>query len=121
MTDGQLMMPAAPSEAWQQAQVLAMRQLGDLMSAQTKRIEGLGEAVQDVRDRVIRMEAQEINKSVESLRAELRAAQTRIDQLESQRDRVQGVAAFTSWISRVGPWLFAIAAGLWAGKETLSR
>lgn len=121
MSNGEVLMPTGTSEAWQQAQVLAMRQLGELVAAQTKRIDSQTELMMDMRDRLIRLEAQEVHKDVEALRSDLRAAQTRIDQLEAQRDRVQGVAAFTSWLSRVAPWLLAMFAAAWAGRETLSK
>lgn len=102
-------------EALHQAQILTLRQIGENVAAQTKRLEGLTGKVDDVRERLTRLEAQEAGKLVEALRGELRAALGRIDILESQRDRVEGVAAFWTWLARSGPWLAAGAAAFLAG------
>lgn len=118
---GEVLMPVGTLEAWQQAQVLALRQFSEHIAALTNRFDEQTKVLQDVRDRVIRMEAQEVHKDVEALRTELKAAQARIGQLESQRDRVQGVAAFSTWLSKVGPWLLAMIAAAWAGRESLSK
>lgn len=114
-SDGELMMPVGNQEAWHQAQVLAMRQMAENLSAQTKRIEGMSSKVDDVRERLIRLEAQETAKAVDAVEAKLQAALSRIDTLESQRDRVAGVAAFSSWIARSAPWLLAGVAAFLAG------
>lgn len=102
-------------EALHQAQILTLRQVGENVAAQTKRLEGLTGKIDDVRERLTRLEAQEAGKLVEALRGELRAALGRIDLLESQRDRVEGVAAFWTWLARSGPWLAAGAAAFLAG------
>lgn len=103
-------------ETLHQAQILTLRQIGDNVAAQTKRLEGLTAKVDDVRERLARLEAQEAGKLVDALRVELRGALGRIDVLEAQRDRVEGVAAFWTWLARSGPWfaagLAAFAAGL---------
>ncbi|HMO43658.1 MAG TPA: hypothetical protein PKB04_10135 [Phenylobacterium sp.] len=93
------------------AQVVALRQIGEHVAAQTARLEGLAAKMDDVRERLARLEAQEAGKLFESLRGELKAALARIDQLESQRDRVAGAADFWTWLGRSSPWL---AAGLLA-------
>ena len=80
------------AEALHQAQILTLRQIGDNVAAQTKRLEGLTNKVDDVRERLARLEAQEAGKLVEALRGELRTALGRIDLLEAQRDRVDDVA-----------------------------
>lgn len=120
-TDGELMMPVGTAEAWHQAQVLALRQISENLAAQTKRIEGLTGKVDDVRERLTRLEAQETMKVVEEVRGELKAALARVDQLEAHKDRAVGVAAFTAWLSKVAPWLLAMGAAVWAGRETISK
>lgn len=103
------------AEALHQAQILTLRQIGDNVAAQTKRLEGLTNKVDDVRERLARLEAQKADKLVEALREELRTALGRIDLLEAQRDRVEGVAAFWTWLARCGPWLAAGLAAFAAG------
>lgn len=102
-------------EALHEAQVLTLRQIGENLAAQTKRLEGLTGKVDDVRERLARLEAQEAGKLVEALRGELRGALSRIDLLEAQRDRVVGVAAFWAWLARSGPWLAGGLAAFLAG------
>lgn len=103
------------AEALHQAQILTLRQIGDNVAAQTKRLEGLTAKVDDVRERLVRLETQEAGKLVEALRGELRVALARIDSLESQRDQVVGVASFGNWLVRSGPWLAAGVAAFLAG------
>jgi hypothetical protein len=98
-----------------QAHVLALRQIGDNLVAQTKRLEGLTTKVDDVRERLVRLEAQEAGKLVDSLRGELKSALFRIDVLEAQRDKAMGVASFWAWLMRSAPWLAAGGAAFLAG------
>lgn len=103
------------ADALQQAQILTLRQIGDNVAAQTKRLEGLTTKVDDVRERLVRLEAQEAGKLVEAVCGDLRSAVNRIDALEAQRDRVVGVAAFWTWLVRSGPWLAAGVVAFLAG------
>jgi hypothetical protein len=95
--------------ALQKTQILTLQQIGENLSAQTRRLEGLTIKVDDVRERLVRLEAQEAGKLVEGVRGELKTALERLDALEAQRDRAVGVAWFWGWISRSAPW---VAAGL---------
>ncbi|OXE35486.1 MAG: hypothetical protein CGW95_13505 [Phenylobacterium zucineum] len=93
----------------QKTQIITLQQIGENLAAQTRRLEGLTVKVDDVRERLVRLEAQEAGKLVEGVRGDLKIALERLDALEAQRDRVVGVAWFWGWISRSAPWL---AAGL---------
>lgn len=115
MTTSVQLPPNDFAEALHQAQILTLRQIGDNVAAQTKRLEGLTTKVDDVRERLVRLETQEAGKLVEVLRGDLRAALNRIDALESQRDQVVGIAAFWTWLVRSGPWLAAGVAAFLAG------
>ncbi len=95
--------------ALQESQINTLQQIGASLGALTRRLEGLTVKVDDVRERLVRLEAQEAGKLVDGVRGELQLALGRLDALESQRDRVVGVAWFWGWISRSAPW---IAAGL---------
>ena len=94
---------------FQEIQIVTLQQIGEHLSAQTRRLEALTAKVDDVRERLVRLEAQEAGKLVDGVRGELKAALERLDALEAQRDRVAGVAWFWGWISRSAPW---VAAGL---------
>ena len=102
-------------EALQSAQILTLRQIGENVAAQTRRLEGLTTKVDDVRERLVRLETFETGKMVDTLRSELKAAVVRVDLLEAQRDRVAGVASFWSWLVRSAPWLAAGIAAFVAG------
>ncbi|MBC7168428.1 hypothetical protein [Phenylobacterium sp.] len=108
-------MPSGDAHGWTEAQVFALRQIGENVAAQTARLEGLAAKMDDVRERLARLEAQEAGKLVDSLRSELKTALSRIDALESQRDRVAGVADFWAWLGRSAPWLAAGVAAFLAG------
>jgi hypothetical protein len=111
-------MDAHPTDAdstLHSAQIFALRQIGDNVAAQTRRLEGLTAKVDDVRERLVRLEAQEAGKLVEAVRGDLKAALARIDLLEAQRDKVAGVAVFWTWIGRSAPWLAAGLAAFLAG------
>jgi hypothetical protein len=102
-------------QALDQAHILTLRQIGDNLAAQTKRLEGLTSKVDDVRERLVRLEAQEAGKLVDALRGELKGALFRIDVLEAQRDKAIGVASFWAWFMRNAPWLTAGGAAFLAG------
>ena len=110
------MTPAANSEfRLQDAHLFALQQISENLAAQTKRLEGLTLKVDDVRERLVRLEAQEAGKLVEAVRFDLKAAFARIDLLEAQRDKVFGVGALWTWLVRSGPWLAAGFAAFLAG------
>lgn len=95
--------------------LFALQQISDNLSAQTRRLEGLTEKIDDVRERLVRLESQEAGKLVEAVRGDLKGALSRIDQLEAQRDKVVGVGAFWAWLVRSGPWLVAGIAAFLSG------
>ncbi|CAN5519895.1 hypothetical protein BH10PSE5_BH10PSE5_34240 [soil metagenome] len=99
----------------QQAQILTLQQIGENLAAQTRRLEGLTSKVDDVRERLVRLEAQEAGKLVEGLRSDLKAAVARVDLLEAARDKVEGAAAFWNWVVKSAPWLAAGISAFLAG------
>jgi len=100
------MMPMTKPDALQHIEITVLRQLGENIAAQTRHLEGLTDKVNDVRERVIRIEARETEKHVEDL-------EQRIKTLEDSRNQVRGVTAFGAWLAQSAPWLLAgIAAAL---------
>ena len=100
---GEIMMPVAPSEALQHIEITVLRQIGENIAAQTRRLENLSDKVDDVRERVIRIEARETDKEVDLLEA-------RVAALEASGNRVSGATAFGSWLVQAAPWLVAAGA-----------
>lgn len=67
----EIMTPVPTVEALRQAEVLAMRQISDNLGAQNRVIEKLVERVEDVRDKVIALEAQELKSLILAVKADL--------------------------------------------------
>jgi len=104
----------------QEVHLVTLRQISENIASQTRRLEALSAKVDDVRERIVRLEAQEAGKLVEAVRRDLQAALTRIDELEAQRDKVVGVTAFWVWLARVGPWLAGAIGAFLAGATLKS-
>lgn len=116
-------MPVAMPEALTHIEITVLRQINENITTQTRHLEALTTKVEDVRDRVIRIEAAELKKKIE--RAEARilelesekadaktAAQleARVNELEAERDRLKGATNLVGWASRNAPWLLNIVA-----------
>lgn len=112
---GQIIMPVTATEAERGIEITVLRQMGDNIAAQTRTLEKLSSKVDDVRERVIRLESQKTDEEVSRIQSKLDTALCRIDQLESQRDRDQGSANVWNWLSKNAAWLFAGAAAFIAG------
>lgn len=102
-------------EAIRDAQILTLRQISENLAAQTRRLEGLTAKVDDVRERLVRLEAQEAGKLVEALRSDLKAAVGRVDLLEAARNKIEGAAALWNWVVKSAPWLAAGISAFVAG------
>ena len=114
MTNGSLV-GSEHIDAIGEAQIQTLRQISENLAAQTRRLEGLTAKVDDVRERLVRLEALEAGKLVEALRAELKAAVARVDLLEATRDKVAGAAVFWNWMVKSAPWLAAGVSAFAAG------
>lgn len=118
---GQIMMSVTPADGMRQAEIHAMRQMGDAVTAQTKlfgealaantrSLERAVEKLDEVNERLIRVEAEKYGKLIEDVREEMRGAFRRINDLESTRDQQKGAKALVDWLRATAPWLVAIAA-----------
>jgi hypothetical protein len=123
---GEIMMPVSAADAARGIEITVLRQMGDNIAAQTRQMERFVEKVDDIQVRVIRLEEQKTSKMVERVEAELRAALaasqadvkaalSRIESLERQRDREAGAMSVWAWLSKNAPWLFAAVATFFAG------
>jgi hypothetical protein len=111
----EVMMPVTKSDALQHAEITALRQMGDAVQAIGRSVETLAGKVDDVRERVIRLEEQKTTKLVEELKADLKAAVARVDELETDRDQRDGAESVWVWLSKNAAWLFAGVAAFVAG------
>ncbi len=101
----------------QMAEIHALRQISDLLSAQTRQIEKLTDKVDDVRERVIALEMSGYDDRLKALKVDLETAKRQIDDLQSQRDKVVGAATFWSWAGKNFPWMMALAAAAAAALQ----
>lgn len=133
----EVLMNIPRSDALKQAEIHAMRQMGDAVSAIGRSVETLAGKVDDVRERVIRLEEQKATKLVERVERDLReqmasaksehalalsaatanldAALGRIDALERARDEATGAKSVWEWLSKNAAWIFAGTAAFVAG------
>lgn len=125
-TGEEIMTAVSKPEAVAMAEIHAMRQLadavtaqtkffGDAMGAHTRAVERLADKVEDVDRRLIRVEEAKHGREIEDLKSDLTAALTRIDQLESTRDQQKGAKALVDWLRQTAPWLVGIAAAVFLG------
>jgi len=96
--DQEVMMPMQKPEALQHIEITVLRQMGENIAAQTRHLETLSGKIDDVRERVIRIEAKEYEKRVDSL-------SKRVQALEALGNRVKGASSFGAWLAESAPWL----------------
>lgn len=113
-----------------QAEIHAMRQLGEAVSAQTrmfgeslaantKVLERLSDRLDNVDRRLIRIEESRHGADIESIKAEQTSAFRRINDLEATRDQQKGAATLVSWLRQTAPWLVAMGAAAFATADRL--
>ena len=99
-SDQEVMMPMQKPEALQHIEITVLRQMGENIAAQTRHLETLSGKIDDVRERVIRIEAKEFDKRVDIL-------SKRVQALEALGNRVKGGASLGAWLAESAPWLLA--------------
>ena len=115
----EIMTPVTKPEAQAMAEIHAMRGLTDAVASLTRQVERMNAKVDDVRERVIKLEAREYERQIEGLNDRLTSALKRIDDLEGIRDQQRGAKGLVDWIRQTAPWLVAVAvgaAGWWGGR-----
>lgn len=123
---GEVMMPVKAADAMHGVELTLLRTMGDNLAAQTTALLKLTDKVDEIKERLIVLEAQKATKLVEKVEADLRAALagsqadvrialSRIDALEAERDRNRGAESVWTWLSKNAAWLFAGAAAFIAG------
>lgn len=122
----EVMMPVTKPQALQQIEIQVLRQISDTLVAQGKSLTTMTERLHDVRERLIRIESQEMSKKLEQVEREaatarekivgdLNKACDRINTLEAAQDRRSGAVGLVEWFAKYTPWLVAILAAGAAG------
>lgn len=127
------MTPVTKPEAVALAEINAMRQVSDTLgvlaatitaqgraaadhsAASTRAMERLGDKVDDMNGRLIRLEEAKHGRDIERVEGFGKDLAKRIDALEGTRDKQAGALGATGWVAKYAPWLFAIAAAALAG------
>lgn len=118
----ELLMPVSESTALAHTEIIVLRQISENISTVARHLEALKGSVDDVRERVIKLEAAELKKSMEKLEARIREVEeekadavsaarldARVKELESERDRAKGEWSIFGWASKNAPWLITLA------------
>ena len=118
----EIMTPVSRPEAVAMAEIHALRQISDALTATNQSLHALTADVREVRadvkevrDKVIRMEGEDLKAQLRDLKSDVKAAVGRVDLLEQTRDRAAGVLGASAWMSKYAPWLFAIIMAAAAG------
>jgi len=111
----EIMTPVTQPEAVTLAEIHALRGLTDAVGTVGRQVERMNSKLDDVRERVIKLEARDHERKIEALTDDLRAALSRIDGLESTRDHQRGAKVLVDWLRVTVPWLLAGVAAFVAG------
>lgn len=111
----EIMTAVTKPEAVSMAEIHAIRGLTDAVGTLTRQVERMNTKVDDVRERVIKLEAREYERQIEGLNDRLGDALKRIDGLEGTRDQQKGAKALVDWLRQTAPWLVALAMAALAG------
>lgn len=98
-------------EAVSMAEIHAIRGLTDAVATLTRQTERMNAKMDDVRERVIKLEAREYERQIETLNGRLETYETRINDLEGTRDQQRGAKSLLDWLRQFAPFLFAFGAG----------
>lgn len=100
------------------AEIHAIRGLTDAVSGLTRHIERIGGRVEDVRERVIKLEAKETDAKLAEGREKMSVLERRLNELESIRDQQKGAVGLVDWLRQTTPWLLAIGGAMWAVSQS---
>ncbi|HYC66632.1 hypothetical protein [Brevundimonas sp.] len=111
----EIMMPVAKPEAVSMAEIHALRQISDALTATNQSLQNLAHDVREVRtdvkevrEKVIRMEGEDLKAQLRETRKELRDLAKDVNDLQTVRDRQAGALSVGGWIAKYAPWLVAI-------------
>lgn len=118
----EIMTPVSKPEAVAMAEIHALRQISDALSATNQSLHALAHDVREVRadvkevrEKVMRMEGEDLKAQLRDIRGDFRNALKRIDDLESIRDQQRGAKSLIDWLRQTAPWLVALAMASLAG------
>lgn len=96
-------MPVSDEKATHLIEIEALRQVVDNLRQLNKRSEEQTKLLHEMDNRLVRIEANKIDRTVEKLRAD-------VDELQAESHRRLGAFGLVEWLTKFGPWLAALAA-----------
>lgn len=142
----EIMTPIKTQEAMKMAEVHALRALADAISAQgrehnaqgeriaahmeasNRAMEKFGLRIENMNERLIRLEEQKHGREIDNLRAEVAkitaardtevgGLKDKIDKLEARDDQRSGVRQFLEMVPKFAPWIISIIAAIAAWQS----
>jgi TolA-binding protein len=114
---GSFMVPATDEQLLKQAEIGSMRQMQDTLHRMGGAMQTMMGQVAEVRESMIRIEAQDVKQQLIDIRAAQKATEGRIAELEADRQQRRGAISLVEWLNRNLPWLVAMALGAFAYFE----
>lgn len=122
----EIMTPVSKPEAVAMAEIHALRQISDALTATNQSLHSLAHDVREVRgdvkevrEKVIRMEGEDLKAQLREMRADYREMLNglirRVDDLEGTRDQHRGAKGLIDWLRQTAPWIVAMFMALAAG------
>jgi uncharacterized protein Yka (UPF0111/DUF47 family) len=106
MADGAKIMTATDTaDVAQLAMIEALRSIADSGKKTAQVLEGVQTEVRDIRERLIRMEAERIDEAVQDL-------EQRVMKLEAAENRREGMVAFAQALKDYGPLMVVLISSL---------
>lgn len=112
MSDAEeIMMPVSKPEAQALSEIHALRGLTDAVSTLTRQTERMSAKMDDVRERVIKLEAREYERQIEALNMRISEYESRVNGLEATRDQQIGAKNLMDYLKKFSPWILAFVGG----------
>lgn len=105
------MVPISETKASNIFELQLLRQISSQMVAHQELSLRMQESVQDVRERVIRIESSGTGARLDALKEASAVLSARLDRLEDDHQQRKGAVAFLGWLSKNAPWLLALLLG----------
>lgn len=112
MSDGKIMTAMDPSDVSQMALIECVRQVADNGKTTNRLLEQMQVELRDVRERVIRIEAGQLEVEVSEVKQTQTSLRTRIEALEAKEYQRAGARAAADALLKYGPFVIALVSAL---------
>lgn len=109
---GEVLTTISEEAVLRHSEINTLRLISDTLNRMGGTMQTLQDDVREVRESVIRIEAQEVKQQLIDLRADLKATNLRISELEKERQQREGAVGFVGWLGKNLPWIAGIGAAV---------